>query len=87
MTTASRTVTSPARPQERRDGYLFCPEDRFWFRPGYTDGVCPICGVAAPGGAPPLPWLRRIGSSWYGLAGLAVESLVMLGLVLFMFFR
>lgn len=70
-----------------RDGYAFCLDDRFWFRPAYTDGRCPLCGKAAPGGAPPAPLLRRIDRSWFGLAGLTLESLAMLALVLFMFFR
>jgi len=76
-----------ARPQARRDGYAFCAEDSFWFRPSYTDGKCPLCGKVAPGGAPPLPRLRRIDRSWFGIAGLALESLGMLALVLFMYFK
>jgi hypothetical protein len=76
-----------ASPQERREGYAFCSDDSFWFRPAYTEGKCPLCGKVAPGGAPPLPLVRRMDRSWFGLAGLALESLVMLVLVLFMFFR
>jgi hypothetical protein len=75
------------RPQERRDEYAFCTADGFWFRPTYTDGKCPLCGKVAPGGAPPLPLLRRMDRSWFGLAGLALESAAMLLLVLFMYFR
>jgi hypothetical protein len=70
-----------------RDDYAFCSEDSFWFRPAYTDGRCPLCGNVAPGGAPPVPLLRRLDRSLFGVAGLAVESLGMLALVLFMYFR
>jgi hypothetical protein len=76
-----------ARPQERRDGYAFCPEDGFWFRPSYTEGTCPLCGVAAPGGAAALPLLRRMDRSWFGVAGLLLESFAMLALVLVVYFR
>ena len=41
----------------------------------------------APGGAPPLPLSLRIGRSWLGLAVLVLESLGMLALVLFMYFK
>ena len=75
------------RPRDRRDGYAFCRQDGFWFRPSYTEGKCPLCGGVAPGGAPPLPLLRRMDRSWFGLAGLALESLAMLILVMFMYFR
>jgi hypothetical protein len=76
-----------ARPHARKEDYAYCPGDGFWFRPSYTEGICPLCGEVAPGGAPPLPLLRRIDRSWLGIAGLALESLVMLALVLFMYFR
>jgi hypothetical protein len=76
-----------ARPRERRDGYAFCPEDGFWFRPSYTEGKCPLCGEVAPGGAPPLPLLRRVDRSLLGVAALALESLGMLALVLLMYFK
>jgi hypothetical protein len=76
-----------ARPRERGDGYALCPEDGFWFRPSYTEGKCPLCGEVAPGGAPPLPLLRRMDRSWLGMAALALESLGMLVLVLFMYFK
>jgi len=88
----ARTVSGAAgrllaRPRERRDDYAFCPEDSFWFRPTYTEGKCPLCGAVAPGGAPRLPLLRRTDRSWLGMAGLALESLGMLALVLFMYFK
>jgi len=76
-----------ARPQARRDGYAFCAEDGFWFRPSYTEGKCPLCGKIAPGGAPQVSRLRLSDRSWLGMAGLALESLVMLSLVLFMYFK
>jgi hypothetical protein len=75
-----------ARPRERRDDYAFCAEDGHWFRPRYTEGKCPLCGKAVPGGAPPLPLLARSDRSWLGLALLALESLGMIALVLFMYF-
>jgi hypothetical protein len=76
-----------ARPPKSHEGYAFCTDDGFWFRPAYTDGRCPLCGAVAPGGVPPLPLSRRIDRSWLGIAGLALESLAMLILVLFMYFR
>ena len=92
MSSVGRTVSGTAgrllaRPRDRRDGYVLCPNDGFWFRPSYTEGKCPLCGEVAPGGAPQLPLLLRSDRSWLGLAGLALESLVMLGLVLFMYFQ
>ena len=92
MNSIAKTVSGAAgrlraRPQERREGYACCPNDGFWFRPAYTEGECPLCGEVAPGGAPPLPLLRRMDRSWFGLAGLALESLAMLILVMFMYFR
>ena len=76
-----------ARPRERRDGYALCAEDGFWFRPSYTEGKCPLCGKVAPGGAPPLPLLRRFDRSLLGVAALTLESLGMLALVMFMYFK
>ena len=76
-----------ARPQTRPEGYAFCAEDRFWFRPAYTEGKCPLCGSVALEGAPrPSRW-RGVDRSWLGMAGLAFESLAMLSLVTFMYFR
>ena len=92
MSSVGRTVSGAvghlfARPHGRRDDYAFCPEDSFWFRHSYTEGKCPLCGEVAPGGAPALPRLLRIDRSWLGMAGLALESLAMLALVLFMYFK
>jgi hypothetical protein len=74
-----------ARSRGRHEDYVFCAEDGYWFRPAYTDGKCPICGEAAAGGAPAT--FLGTDRSWYGMAGLALESLVMLTLVLVMYFR
>jgi hypothetical protein len=77
-----------ARPRDPdTDGYAFCSEDGFWFRPSYTDGKCPLCGEVAPGGAPPSPRWLRMDRSWLGMAALALESLAMLALVLVMYFK
>ena len=76
-----------ARPRGRHEDYAFCPDDRFWFRPTYTEGKCPLCGKVVPGGAPPPPLFARIDRSWFGLGLLAVESLAMMALVLFMYFE
>jgi len=91
VNSVGRTVSGAAgrvlaRPRGR-NGYICCPEDGFWFRPSYTEGKCPLCGEAAPGGAPPLPLLLRSDRSWLGLAALALESLGMLALVLLMYFK
>ena len=92
MSSVGRTMSGAvgrlrARPHERHDDYVLCPEDGFWFRPSYTEGKCPLCGALAPGGATALPLSRRIDRSWFGVAGLALESLGMLALVLFMYFK
>ena len=92
MTSVGRTVSGVAerlraRQHAPRDDFAFCQQDQFWFRPAYTEGKCPLCGAVAPGGAPPPPLSRRMDRSWFGMAGLALESLCMLVLVLFMYFR
>lgn len=76
-----------ARRRDDRDEYAFCPEDRYWFSPAYTAGKCPLCGVVAPGGAPPPPMLVRLDRSWYGLLSFALVSVVMSVLVLVMYFK
>jgi hypothetical protein len=43
--------------------------------------------MVAPGGAPPRPLLARIDRSWLGLGLLALESVAMMTLVLFMYFK
>jgi hypothetical protein len=92
VSSVARSVSGAAgrllpRPRERRDDYAFCTRDSFWFRPSYTEGKCPLCGEVAPGGAPPLPLLLRTDRSWLGLGLLALESLAMMALVLFMYFQ
>lgn len=92
MSSAGSTSTgvaagSLAQPQRRPDGYALCREDGFWFRPAYTEGKCPLCGEAALGGAPPLPLLLRIDGPWLWMAGLVLESLGILTLVLLMYFK
>jgi len=76
-----------ARPRDRTDGYAFCREDRFWFRPSYTEGRCPLCGMRAPNGAAPSPRPAGLDRSWLGIGGLALLSLAMSALVLYMYFR
>jgi hypothetical protein len=69
------------------DGYALCPNDRFWFRPAYTEGRCPLCGEVAPGGEPPLPLLLRLDGFSLGLVLVALVSLGMSALVLAMYFQ
>jgi hypothetical protein len=73
--------------RRRRDQYALCPQDGLWFRPLYTEGKCPLCGEAAPGDEESLPLLLRVDRFGLGLATLAVSSLAMVVLVLFMYFR
>ena len=79
-------MSAVARPAGRA-GYALCAEDRFWFRPAYTDGKCPLCGAFAPGGEPPLPLLLRIDRFSLGLGVFAIVTLVMSVLVLYMYFK
>lgn len=92
MSTVGTAVSGATRrvlagPRARLDDYAFCPVDRYWFRPPYTAGKCPLCGVAAPGGAPPPPLWVRIDRSWLGLALFAFWSLSISAVVLFMYFK
>lgn len=84
MSSMSRLL---ARPQERGSEYAFCPDDRYWFRPAYTEGVCPLCGRIVAGGTPATPLLARFDRSWTGVGLLALESLGMIVLVLLMYFK
>lgn len=84
MSTVSRLLE---RPRGRVDDYALCPEDNYWFRPSYTAGKCPLCGVVAPGGAPPPPLFVRIDRSWFGVGLFALLSVGMSILVLFMYFE
>jgi hypothetical protein len=86
MSSIARGVHLQAEPRARTDGYSFCPEDRYWFRPAYTEGRCPLCGEVAPGGAPPPPLVARIDRSLLGIAGLALVSVGMSIFVLYMYF-
>ena len=70
------------RQRETHEGYVFCDQDGYWFRPAYTEGKCPLCGAPAVGAT-----VRPPDRSWYGMAGLALESVAMLTLVLVMYFR
>lgn len=65
------------------DDYVLCPDDRFWFRPLYTDGKCPLCGEVAPGGAAALPLLLRADRFLIGMAGVALVSVAMSAFVLY----
>ena len=92
MSSVGRAVSGAAdrllaRPQGRHDGYVLCAEDGFWFRPTYTEGKCPLCGEVAPGGGPPLPRVLRIDRLFVGMAVLALASVGMSVLVLFMYFE
>jgi hypothetical protein len=70
-----------------QDEYEFCAEDRFWFRPAYTDGRCPLCGEGAPGGAPELPLMLRADRFSLGMFGVALVSVAMSAFVLVMYFH
>jgi hypothetical protein len=73
--------------REDHDDYVLCAKDSFWFRPAYTEGRCPLCGEVASGGAPAPPLFARMDRSWLGLGVLALESVGMATLVLFMYFK
>ena len=83
MSTVARLL---ARPPKQVDEYAFCPQDRYWFRPSYTEGKCPLCGAVAPGGAAPAPLFVRMDKSWLGLGLFALVSVGMSILVLVMYF-
>ena len=82
MSVAVRSVL-----RRRHEHYALCPQDGLWFRPLYTEGKCPLCGEAAPGDEKSLPLLLRVDRFGLGLAALAISSLAMIVLVLFMYFR
>jgi hypothetical protein len=86
-TVARLTGALRTEPQEQPEGYAFCANDSFWFRPAYTDGRCPLCGEVAPGGAPPLPLLARLDRAVLGMAALGLVSIGMSVLVLVMYFQ
>jgi hypothetical protein len=75
----------PALPR-RRDRYVLCPEDGTWFRPLYTDGMCPLCGEPIAEEERGLPLLMRADGFWLGLGALVLSSLGMCALVLYTYF-
>ena len=92
MSSVARTMSGlagrlQARRQARYADFVFCPTDGYWFRPAYTDGKCPLCGEIAPSGVPAQPFFRRLDRSLFGVGVLALESLGMLALVLFMYYK
>lgn len=78
-------VRMPALPR-RRDRYVLCPEDGTWFRPLYTDGMCPLCGEPIAEEERGLPLLMRADGFWLGLGALVLSSLGMCALVLYTYF-
>jgi hypothetical protein len=68
------------------DEYAFCPQDRYWFRPPYTGGKCPLCGEVVPGGAAELPLLLRADRFLIGMAAVALVSVAMSAFVLYAYF-
>ena len=74
------------RLREREDQYVLCPEDGSWFRPLYTDGVCPLCGEPVSEEERGLPLLLRLDGFRIGIGALAVSSLGMSALVLYTYF-
>jgi hypothetical protein len=71
-----------AESRQRSDGFALCSVDRFWFRPAYTDGKCPLCGAFAAGGTPELSAWARIDRISLGLGVLALALVAMLIVVL-----
>ena len=72
--------------EQRGDQYVLCPEDGSWFRPLYTDGLCPLCGEPVSEEERGLPFLLRIDGFRIGLGALALSSLGMSALVLYTYF-
>lgn len=75
-----------ARLHGRGDGYAFCPEDAFWFRPLYTGGACPLCGESVGEGTARPSLLVRADRFWIGMGVLALASVGMAVLVLLAYF-
>ena len=78
----SAAADALAEPRERSDGFAFCSVDRFWFRPAYTDGKCPLCGAFAAGGTPELSGWARLDRVSLGLGVLGLALLATLIAVL-----
>jgi hypothetical protein len=70
----------------RGDEYVLCPEDGTWFRPMYTDGMCPLCGQPIAEEGRGLPLLMRLDGFAMGVGALALASLGMCALVLYAYF-
>ena len=79
-------VAARLRPRQRGDQYVLCPVDGTWFRPLYTDGMCPLCGEPVAEEERGLPLFLRVDGFWLGLGALAVTSLVMTAIVLYTYF-
>jgi hypothetical protein len=79
-------VATRLRPRPRADEYVLCPEDGSWFRPLYTDGVCPLCGEPAAEEGEGLPYLLRLDGFRIGILALVIASLGMSALVLYTYF-
>jgi hypothetical protein len=62
--------------ERRREVFSWCPEDRYWFRPLYTDGSCPLCGRRAEE-VPPAPLLVRMDRFVAAVGVLAAASVAM----------
>lgn len=75
-----------ARLRGRQEAYVFCPNDRFSFRPLYTGGKCPLCGEAVTNGSQSLPLLVRFDRFKFGMTLLALVSVGMSTLVLVTYF-
>jgi hypothetical protein len=81
-------VATRLRPRlrPRAEEYVLCPVDGSWFRPLYTDGMCPLCGEPVAEETRGLPWLMRADGFWIGMAALGIVSLGMTALVLYTYF-
>jgi len=74
------------RLRPHRDEYVLCPEDGAWFRPLYTDGMCPLCGEPVAEEERGLPLLLRLDGFRIGVGALVISSLGMCALVLYTYF-
>lgn len=79
-------VATRLRLRPRGEQYVLCPEDGTWFRPLYTDGLCPLCGEPVAEEGARLPLAMRADGFLLGMAALAVVSVVMCAVVLYAYF-
>ena len=79
-------IAGRLRLRPRGDEYVLCPEDGSWFRPLYTDGMCPLCGEPVSEEERGLPFLLRLDGFRIGIAALVLASLAMSALVLYTYF-